>query len=204
MLDDHSPEHWADAPLPELEAEIRAIERWSEREAEVVDFAYRERTMRTLSRTRAGSQDEASALAVHVQRVAHDTVRAELDGLERPYFTRWRMLAELLTAFGLHLEVPGSVLERKHVETILLELHERGGKIAQGDLRHIIANEGQRSATLKLMEAWDLVERTPGATGNTRIVAITDLGRLAIAGKVETREAAAPAPSERPVWGMTG
>jgi hypothetical protein len=52
----------------------------------------------------------------------------------------------------------------------------------------MIPNEGQRSATLKLMEQWGLIERR--ADGTARIVSITDLGRLAIAQDVarEPRE----------------
>lgn len=189
MLLNRSPEYWArEATLQELQAEVRKLESWTEEVAQVLDFAYVERGMRVLGRTHAGSREEAIALADHLARVAHDSVRAKLDELERPYFARWRLLGELMHRCAMRLDVPHKVLDRKHVRDILLRLHAAGGRIAQGDLT-LIPNEGQRSATLKLMEQWDLVERR--AEGTTRIVSITDLGRLAIAREIAEREQAA-------------
>ena len=186
MLLDRSPEYWArEASLQELQAAVRALTAWTEPAAEVLDFAYVERGMRVLARTQAGSRDEALALADHLERVAHDSVRDALGRLERPYFARWRFLSEIMRRCALRLDVPHKVLDRKHVREILLRLHAAGGRIAQGDLT-LIPNEGQRSATLKLMEQWDLIERR--AEGNARLVSITDLGRLAIAEEIAARE----------------
>lgn len=186
MLLNRSPEFWArEASLQELQVEVRKLEAWTEQAAEVLDFAYVERGMRVLARTQAGSRQEALELADHLERVAHDSVRDALGKLERPYFARWRFLSEIMRRCALRLDVPHRVLERRHVRDILLRIHAAGGRIAQGDLT-LIPNEGQRSATLKLMEQWDLVERR--ADGNTRIVSITDLGRLAIAAEIAARE----------------
>jgi hypothetical protein len=193
MITARPPEYWArEASLEQIEDEVRAIDAWQERDAEFLDFAYQERVMRALGKTRASSRDEAVELAEHLGRVAHDSQRAALDALARPYFSRWRVLAELVHRSALHLDVPETVLGRKHVTPILLRLHARGGEVAQADLGDLVANEGQRSALLKFMEGWDLVERTPGASGHTRTVAITDLGRLAIADQVPAAAAAAP------------
>lgn len=204
MMNDKPPEHWADCPLAELESAIRAIATWTERDGELVDFAFVARTMHVVGRTRAGSQDEATALSELVRRTAHDTVRAELDALDRPYFTRWRLLSEMLETFALHLDVPDSVLGRKHVVPILLALHERGGRVPQGELGDLIANEGQRSATLKFMESWDLVERSPGPTGNARIVELTDLGRLAIADRLPAAASTSGTRIKRGIEYMSG
>jgi hypothetical protein len=186
MLLERSPEYWArEATIDELQAQVRNIATWTEQVAEVLDFAYVERSMRVLSRAQLGSRDEALALADHLERVAHDSVRPELAKLRRPYHARWRMLSEIMHRCALRLEVPHKVLARKHVREILLHLYTAGGRVAQGDLT-LIPNEGQRSATLKLMEQWDLIERR--AEGTARIVSITDLGRLAIAEEVASRE----------------
>jgi hypothetical protein len=187
MLVNRSPEYWArEATLQELQSEVRKLETWTEQAAEVLDYVYVERGMRVLARTQEGSREEAIALADHLERVAHDSVRAKLERLGRPYFARWRFLSEIMHRCAQRLDVPHKVLDRKHVRTLLLRIHAAGGRIAQGDLTEI-PNEGQRSATLKLMEQWDLVERR--AEGTARIVSITDLGRLAIAGEVATRAA---------------
>ena len=193
MLLERSPEYWArEATIEELQTQVRNLATWTEQVAEVLDFAYVERSMRVLSRTQLGSRDEALALADHLERVAHDSVRPELAKLRRPYHARWRMLSEIMHRCATRLEVPHKVLARKHVREILLHLYLSGGSVAQSDLT-LIPNEGQRSATLKLMEQWDLIERR--ADGTARIVSITDLGRLAIAEEVasrETREAREP------------
>jgi len=189
MLLEKSPEYWArEATIDELQDQVRNLVTWTEQVAEVLDFAYVERSMRVLSRTQAGAQDEAVALADHLERVAHDSVRADLAKLRRPYHARWRMLSEIMHRCATRLEVPHKILARKHVREILLYLYSAGGSVAQGDLT-IIPNEGQRSATLKLMEQWDLVERR--ADGTTRIVSITDLGRLAISEEIASQSAAA-------------
>lgn len=189
MLLERSPEYWArEATIEELQTEVRNLLSWTEQVAEVLDFAYVERSMRVLSRTQVGSREDALALADHLERVAHDSVRIELEKLRRPYHTRWRMLSELMHRCAMHLEVPHRILDRRHVREILLRLFTAGGTVAQGELT-MIPNEGQRSATLKLMEQWDLVKRH--ADGTARIVSITDLGRLAISKEVEqsgTRE----------------
>jgi len=68
----------------------------------------------------------------------------------------------------------------------LFALASLAGGLAQSELT-LIPNEGQRSATLKLMEQWDLIERR--ADGTARLVSITDLGRVAIAEEIASREA---------------
>src|SRR4051812_20611774 len=110
MLLNRSPEYWArDATLAELQAEVRKLETWTEQAAEVLDFAYVERGMRVLGRTRAGSREEALALADHLARVAHDSVREALGKLGRPYFARWRLMSELMHRCALRLDVPHKV-----------------------------------------------------------------------------------------------
>jgi hypothetical protein len=182
MLLERSPEYWArEASIEELQSEVRSLRSWTERAAEILDFVYIERSMRVLRRAQEGSRDDALALADHLERVAHDSVRSELAKLERPYFARWRLLAEIMQRCAMQLAVPHKVLDRKHVRDILLHLHAAGGRVVQGNLT-LIANEGQRSATLKLMEQWDLIDRR--ADGTSRMVSITDLGRLAIAKEI--------------------
>lgn len=201
MLLHKSPEYWArEATLAELQAEVRKFDVFDERAAEVLDFVYIDRTLRTLGRVSDAARADASALADHLERVAHDSVRDELDRLEHPYFARWRLLAELLHRAALRLQVPSKILDRRHVREILVHLHHAGGRVAQGDLT-MIPNDGQRSVTLKLMEQWDLVTRQ--TSGQLRLVSITDLGRLAIHEEVAAQGAVrSPATLPRPVTCM--
>src|SRR5262249_28111284 len=92
--------------------------------------------------------------------------------------------------------VPSKILDRRHVRAILLHLHRAGGRAPQSDLT-MIPNDGQRSVTLKLMEQWDLITRQ--ASGQLRLVSITDLGRLAIHDDIVAESAArSPATLPRP------
>lgn len=197
MLHDRSPEYWArQASLDDLAREVQALDGWSERAAELLDFAYLERSVRALGRATAAAREDALALADHLTSVAHDQDRAALDRLGRPYFARWRVLAELLHRQAMRLDLPHGILARKHVEPILRAVHGAGGRLPQAALDAIIRNEGQRSATLKLMEQWDLIERLPGAGGNARTVVLTELGRMAIADPGDrVAEPAATAPT---------
>src|SRR5215212_7234152 len=105
MLLERSPEYWArEATIDELQTEVRNLTTWTEQVAEVLDFAYVDRSMRVLSRTQTGSRDEATALADHLERVAHDSARTELGKLRRPYHARWRMLSEIMHRCALRLE----------------------------------------------------------------------------------------------------
>lgn len=188
MLLEKSPEYWArQASLAELRVAVKGLDTIEEPAAQVLDFVYVDRTMRALARTHEGAQDEARALADHLERVAHDSVRDLLDQLARPYFARWRLLAEIMHRAAQRLELPHRILDRRHVRDILIQLARAGGQLAQGELT-MIQNEGQRSATLKLMEQWELVERR--ARGQGRVVSITELGRLAIAGELRKPAAA--------------
>jgi hypothetical protein len=197
MLHTKSAEYWANvAPLDELHDAAMEIEVWTEEAAALLDFAYMERTARLIERTRAESKDQALALADHIARIAHDTQRDALDALERPYFARWRLLTEMLHRCADRLQLPELILGRKHVREILQAVARAGGRLAQGALDTLIRNEGQRSATLKIMETWDLVERVVGP-GNTRVVVITDLGRLAIGATAAAASVAVAAPMIR-------
>lgn len=186
-LHDRSPEYWArQASLAELAAIVQALPRVDDAAAEVLDFVYLDRCVRAVARGDAA--DEARALSEHLERVAHDSVRDELAALARPYFARWRLLAELAGRAAARLEIPHRILDRRHVRDLLVQLARAGGELAQSELTQI-RNEGQRSVTLKLMEQWELIERR--SDGAARRVSITPLGRLAIAG--ERAAAAAPA-----------
>ena len=190
MLLNKSPEYWArEATLAELQAEVRKLDTFDEPTAEVLDSVYVDRCMHALARVHENSREDALALADHLERVAHDSVRDELDRLERPYFARWRLLSEIMSRAAMRVEVPLRILERRHVRDILLQLYRAGGRVAQSDLTRI-PNEGQRSATLKLMEQWDLIMRH--ANGQLRFVSITELGRLAIQEDVAADKSARP------------
>jgi hypothetical protein len=197
MLLTNSAEYFArDASLDELHAAAMAIETWDEYTAESLDFIYMERAAHLLERTRPETKVGAIELADHMARIAHDSQRDALDALERPYFARWRLLMELLHRHAERFTLPDEILGRKHVLEILREVARAGGRVAQRDLDRLIPNEGQRSVTLKIMETWDLVERTPGP-GNTRTVSITDLGKLAIGDTARVGVAAATTPGKR-------
>ncbi len=191
-----SPEYWIDkASLEALFEAIREIETWTDDEAALVDGVYMARTLDLIRRTNLETAERAGALHEHIGRVAHDGVRDELDALEAPYHARWLVFMDLLQTVMERAEVPLDLLGRKHVVQVLERLVRANGRLPQGEL-DMIANEGQRSNLLKLMEQWELIERVPGP-GRSRIVTITGLGRVAIgdSGALPAPIAATPEPS---------
>lgn len=192
-----SDEFWArQATLSELAKAVAELDELGEEEAELLDAVYMARTARLIERNRPETQQEAFELADHLETVAHDSKRAHLDGLSRRYHTRWRMLAELAIGVADRVDVPPELIGRKHVKEILRAVWEAGGRLGQSKLG-MIANLGQRSVTLKLMEQWDLIERVK-APRNERVVVLTDLGQLALGERSMSPAAleAAVAPAE--------
>lgn len=194
-----SPEYWIDkASLEALYEAIREIETWTDDEARLLDGVYMARTLDLIRRTNLETAKRAGELQDHIARVAHDSVRDQLDALQEPYHARWHLYMDLLETVMDRADVPLDLLGRKHVVQVLERLVRANGRLPQGEL-DMIANEGQRSNLLKLMEQWDLIARVPGP-GRSRIVTITDLGRVAIGDTGALPEPVAVVPEPSTTW----
>lgn len=154
------PERLAEeADLNDLLQTIRSIEQWQERHAEVLDYIYRMRLIRLL--TRRSSEEGLRELADHLDRVTHPRRSEDLNSLARPYGERWSVYKDILEnrLAALRSSAPEQVLKKAHVEQIL-DLVTKGGVTKQNDLQKTL---GLKSANLtrilNLMEANDLIER---------------------------------------------
>ncbi|KFE68616.1 MarR family transcriptional regulator [Hyalangium minutum] len=179
------------ASLAEMLEAIRSREQWSERMAEVLEYAYCERLLK-LVRTGA-PLEQLRELNEHLAHVVHPRRRAQLDSLGKPYFARWSMLRALLEMRieSLRSEVPSQVLNRKHVREIL-ERVQREGEVTQQFIGETFALEkANLSRILALMEANELIDKVARGNGNTIVLGVR--GRELMPPK-ETAVPRAPAP----------
>ncbi|MEO5330005.1 MAG: hypothetical protein H7829_17375 [Magnetococcus sp. THC-1_WYH] len=162
-LDEVSPAWLALVPdLQDILNAVRAIppDRWRERLAEVLDFAYRVRFARILMNHPATREMEA--LALHLEDVADDSDRAAtLDALSIRYASRWRMLRNVLEdrLAVRELAIPEIVTQRHKVHFILEKLRAEN-RLSQQQLTDQFGLEGaELSRILGLLEGWELVVR---------------------------------------------
>ena len=147
------------ASLDDLLAAVKGIEAWDDRQAEILDHAYRFRTAKLLRA--ADAESEILELITHLDRVAHPRRTAALDGLEKPYASRWRAYVDLLDArlHALQSPAPAMVMRRAHVEKIL-DLVVRGEVSNRKELKEKIRlRDANLTRLLNLMEANELIER---------------------------------------------
>ncbi|HAT50440.1 MAG: hypothetical protein HQL07_03025 [Nitrospirae bacterium] len=162
-LNEVSPAWLALVPdLQDILNAVRAIppDRWRERLAEVLDFAYRVRFARILMNHPATREMEA--LALHLEDVADDADRAAtLDALSIRYASRWRMLRNVLEdrLAVRECSIPEIVTQRRKVRPILEEIRAKN-RLSQQQLTDQFGLEGaELSRIFGLLEGWELVVR---------------------------------------------
>jgi hypothetical protein len=182
------------ASLPEVLEAIRSREQWSERMAEVLEYAYCERLLK-LVRTGA-PLEPLRELSEHLAHVVHPRRRALLDGLGQPYFARWSMLRDLveMRIESMRSEIPSQVLNRKHVREILERIQQEG-EMTQQHIGEVFALEkANLSRILALMEVNELIDKVPRGNGNA--IALGVRGRELMPPKA-VAPPRAPAPTGR-------
>jgi hypothetical protein len=154
------PEELAEsARIEDLLETVRGIERWEDRQAEVLDSIYRLRVLRLV---REGSVDEIRSLNRHLRQVVHRRRREALDRLSKAYGAQWEGYADLLESrlAALSSEVPVALIKgREHVREIL-RLVFRGEARTQGEIQRKLALQpANATRVLNLMEANELIKR---------------------------------------------
>ena len=148
-----------EADLQEIREAVTAIEAWEDRHGEVLDYIYARRLMLLIHRR--ADLDEVLAFYKHLRWVAHPLRREDLDGLDRPYFTRWQAYVDVLETVIARLrgQDPEGLMERPHVAEILeLAVDEPG--LAQDEVAERIGlKKANLSRIMALMEENDLLER---------------------------------------------
>ncbi|HYO68938.1 MAG TPA: MarR family transcriptional regulator [Archangium sp.] len=162
-------------PLDDILAAVRSRKQWSERMAQVLEYAYCERLLK-LVRTGAPIE-QFRELNEHLAQVVHPVRRAMLEGLDKPYFTRWSLLRALLEMRieSLRSELPQHVLEREHVRDILARVR-KAGELSQQQLGEELGlGKANLSRILSLMEANELIDKLP--RGSTNLITLGVRGR---------------------------
>jgi transcriptional regulator with XRE-family HTH domain len=163
------------ASLADILAAVRSRKQWSERMAQVLEYAYCERLLK-LVRTGA-PLEEFRQFNAHLAQVVHPARRALLDGLEKPYFTRWSMLRSLveMRLESLRSDIPPQVLQREHVRDILAHVRKQG-ELTQQQLGEALGlGKANLSRILSLLEANELIDKLP--RGNTNVITLGYRGR---------------------------
>ncbi len=145
------------ASLDDLLAAVKGVETWDDRKAQILDHVYRYRTDKLLRA--ADAENGIPELIGHLDRVAHPRRAAALDGLEKPYASRWRTYIDLLDArlHALQSPAPAMVRRRAHVEEIL-ELVVGGAVANRKELRQKTGlGEANLTRLLNLMAANELI-----------------------------------------------
>lgn len=137
----------------------KSIDKWEERQAEVLDYIYRQRLIWLL--VGRSSEGELSALYEHLQRMLHPRRLNAMQHLGKSYGDRWSAYRDILESrlASLASDAPQEVLKMAHVEQIL-DLVLSGRATNQTGLRRA---RGLKAANLvrvlKIMEANELIER---------------------------------------------
>lgn len=133
-------------------------DQWQRRLADVLDFAYRVRFVRVMMNH--PSTEEMEELALHLEDVADDPVRAaKLDSLEKPYASRWRMLRNVLEDRLAVRELAVPELIVKRLRPILKKIRKAGCLSQQQFLDSVDLVKVDKSRTISLLENWELVTR---------------------------------------------
>ncbi len=144
--------------LHDLLNAVNAIppDQWQERLADVLDFAYRVRFARIMMNH--PSTEEMEALALHLEDVADDPVRAaKLDSMEKPYASRWRMLRNVLEDRLAVRELAVPELIVKRLRPILEQISKEECLSQQQLLDRVDLKNVDQSRTFSLLEGWELV-----------------------------------------------
>jgi len=162
-------------PLADILAAVRERKQWSERMAQVLEYAYCERLLK-LVRTGA-PMEQFEELARHLALVVHPIRKAMMEGLEKPYFTRWSLLRTLLEMRmeSLRSDIPQQVLQREHVRDILAHVSEARELTQQQLGEKLGLGKANLSRILSLMEANELIDKLP--KGNTNVITLGYRGR---------------------------
>lgn len=163
------------ASLADILAAVGARKQWSERMAQVLEYAYCERLLK-LVRTGA-PLEQLREFNEHLAQVVHPARRALLEGLGKPYFTRWSMLRALLEMRieSLRSDLPAQVLNREHVRDILARVRSAGELSQQQLLEQLGLGKANLSRILSLMEANELIDKLP--RGSTNMITLGVRGR---------------------------
>lgn len=185
------------AGLADLFDAVAAIEPWTPRHDEVLDYVYTERTERAL-RPGTVPKDDPDALIDHLRRVSTLRGLAAVAGATTDYAARWEGYAVLLEARRANAAAPApaDVLKRAHVERLLRRVR-RGGEagVEQTVLRkELDLKEANLCRVLTFVESCDLVVRRP-KDGRSNVVFLTERGEEILGGRSEAKADASAAPA---------
>lgn len=114
----------------DLSETVFSMENWNDRQAEVLDYVYRQILIRLITTAKRGEETvaELRAFAEHLDRATHPSRSKKLESLSKPYGARWTAYLDILGSRLASLEsnVPDRVMTLKNVREILAFILEHG------------------------------------------------------------------------------
>jgi hypothetical protein len=153
--------------INDLTETVLSMESWNDRQADVLDYVYRQILIRLVCTAKRGEEAAAElrAFAEHLDRATHPARLIKLESLSKPYGARWTAYLDILGSrlASLESDVPDRVMSLKNVREILEYILDRGTAKRKDIRDKFQLRPANLTRILNTMESSDLiVSRTVG------------------------------------------
>ncbi len=149
------------ASMDDLTETVLRIDAWDDRQAQVLDYVYRQRLIRLITSAKRGNaaSNELSAFARHLDKTTHPVRIKRLDGLDKPYKERWTAYLDIVESrlAALESDVPDHVMNLKNVREILTLVFEQESVSRKTIKDRFNLQPANLTRILNMMEASDLI-----------------------------------------------
>lgn len=149
------------ATVNDLTETVLSMESWNDRQAEVLDYVYRQILIRliTTAKRGEGTAAELRAFTEHLDRATHPARLKKLENLSKPYGPRWTAYLDLLGSrlASLESDVPDRVMSLKNVREILSFILEHGTVERKKIQQKLGLKPANLTRILNTMESSDLI-----------------------------------------------
>lgn len=145
----------------DLTETVLPMESWNDRQAEVLDYVYRQILIRLITTAKRGEETAAElrSFAEHLDRATHPARVKKLENLTKPYGPRWTAYLDLLGSrlASLESDVPDRVMSLKNVREILSFILEHGTVERKKIKNEFELKPANLTRILNTMESSDLI-----------------------------------------------
>lgn len=157
------PESLAEAAsIDDLTETVMNTDTWEERQAQVLDYIYRQRLVRLIRTAKRGESTlkELRAFAEHLDKTTHPSRIKKLHNLTKPYGARWVAYLDILESrvAALESDAPDHLMNRKNVKDILALILENETVSRKHIREKLNLQPANLTRILNMMEASELIE----------------------------------------------
>ncbi|MCP4118449.1 MAG: hypothetical protein GY737_24240 [Desulfobacteraceae bacterium] len=148
--------------IDDLTETVIKIDAFEERQAQVLDYIYRQRLIRLVCTAKRGQSTvkDLRTFAEHMDKVTLPVRIKKLDHLDKPYGARWTAYLEILESrlAALESDAPYHLMNRKNVKEIL-ELILEKGTVSRKQIKETLnLKPANLTRILNMMETSELIE----------------------------------------------